>query len=245
MGCIYQIKNTITNDIYIGSALSFKKRKYYHIYDLTNKIHHSPILQNSWNKYGSDVFLFSVIEDVEDNSKLLSREQFWIDELNPRYNICKIAGNSMGVKRTQQARHNMSTAHKGRTLKERGHKVNCGCCICSRKIGANSPRYIQREIRKCKCGCGAEFETPINSKKIFVTGHNNGNKGKKRSKDAINNHRKKINKTILQFNLKNELINEWESIKIASKTLQIPQNGIINNCKGRRNTFKNFIWKYK
>jgi len=245
MGCIYQIKNTITNDIYIGSALSFKKRKYYHIYDLKNKKHHSSILQNSWNKYGCDVFLFSIIEDVPDNSNLITREQFWIDKLNPRYNISKTAGNCIGVKHTQQARFNMSVAQKGKSLKERGHKVNCDCCICSRKVGVDSPRYIQRETRICKCGCGIEFEVIITSKKRFVLGHNGSNKGKIRTKEEIEHQRKKISKSILQFSMENELLNEWESIKIASRTLSIDQRGIINNCKNRRNSFKNFIWKYK
>jgi hypothetical protein len=41
------------------------------------------------------------------------------------------------------------------------------------------------------------------------------------------------------------LIDEWKSISIASKTLNIPNSNIVNVCKGNRNTAKNFIWKYK
>ena len=245
MGSIYQIKNVITNDIYIGSALSFKKRKYYHIYDLKNKKHHSHILQNSWNKHGEDAFLFSIIEDVTNNSDLLIREQYWIDELNPRYNISKIAGSCFGVKHSPQSRLNMSISHKGKPLKEMGHKDNCECCICSRKDGVESPRYIKREIRYCKCGCGKQFEVIVTSNKKFVSGHNGPNKGKKKPKDAIETHRKKVSKPVLQFTLGNELINEWESIKIASEALKFYDSGIINNCKNRTKSFKNFIWKYK
>lgn len=42
----------------------------------------------------------------------------------------------------------------------------------------------------------------------------------------------------------NELIKEWESIKIITTTLKINPNGIINNCKNRTKCYKNFIWKY-
>lgn len=245
MGSIYQIKNIITNDIYIGSAVSYENRKYYHIYDLINNKHHSSILQNSWNKYGNDAFLFSIIEDVNDNSELLVREQYYIDKLSPKFNCSKIAGSPLGVKHTLQSRQNMSAAQRGRSLKDRGHKNNCKCCICSRKDGIESPRYIKREIRECKCGCGSAFEVKITSTKRYVSGHNGSNKGRKISEEEKEKRRKKINKPILQFTIENELINEWESIKIASKTLNIDQNGIIRNCKNRTKLYKNFIWKYK
>lgn len=245
MGTIYAIKNTITNDLYVGSALRFNNRKYYHIYDLENNKHHSPILQNSWNKYGSDAFVFSIIEDDINNSILLEKEQYWINKLHPRYNICKIAGSPIGIKHTQVSRNNMSASHKGKTLKEMGHKDNCKCCICSRKDGINSPRYLKREYRECQCGCGIKFEVIITSNKRFVSGHNGSNKGKKRSKESIDLHRKKISKPILQFTLENDFIKEWESIKTASKTIKIREDGIIRNCKNRTKSYKNYIWKYK
>lgn len=151
----------------------------------------------------------------------------------------------MGVKHTPQSKHNMSISHKGRPLKEMGHKIDCKCCICSRKDGTESPRYIEREIRECQCGCGTKFEVIKTSKKRFVSGHNGSNRGKKRSKEEIENQRKKISKPILQFTLENELIKEWESIKTAAKSLGVYEQCIIECCKNRKKSCKNFIWKYK
>lgn len=37
VGGIFKITDFITNDNYIGSVLSFEKRKYYRIYDLKQK----------------------------------------------------------------------------------------------------------------------------------------------------------------------------------------------------------------
>ena len=65
---IYQIKNLINNKIYIGSSCSLKKgiknRWYWHINKLNSNSHYSSHLQNSWNKYKSSNFEFSVLEII-------------------------------------------------------------------------------------------------------------------------------------------------------------------------------------
>lgn len=245
MKCIYKIVNKITEECYVGSALNFYKRKYYHIYDLKNQKHHSPILQNSWNKYGSDVFDFIVIEEIEKDDNLLIREQYWINILKPKYNISKIAGSPLGVKHTLQSRINMSNAHKGKTLKEMGHSETCNCCICDRKTGQNSPRYIKREMRECFCGCGKQFEVPLNSQKKFISGHNKPSLGKKRTKEQIESQKEKVRKKIIQLTENNDYICEWDGVVIASKKLNINVNKIIDCLKNRRESFKNFKFKYK
>lgn len=148
MKCIYKIVNKLTNECYVGSALNFYKRKYYHLYDLKKQKHHSPVLQNSWNKYGNDVFEFIVIEEIDISKNLIIREQFWIDKLNPKFNIAKIAGSPLGVKHTLQSRINMSNAHKGKSLKEMGHKNGCNCTVCTPRKKEQHPNFGKnREIR--------------------------------------------------------------------------------------------------
>lgn len=169
---IYKILNKVTADFYIGSAVNFSTRRSVHLHWLKKNQHHSPILQNSWNKHGEDAFEFIMIELVEDKTKLIEREQFYIDTLKPRYNCNLVAGSPLGVKHTEESRLNMSKAHKGLTKEQRGHKVDCNCCFCKRPKGKDNPRYIAREIRSCVCGCKTEFEVMINSTKKYVSGHN-------------------------------------------------------------------------
>ena len=114
--CIYKIQNLITNEIYVGSALNFQKRKWSHLHKLRHNKHHSPILQNSWNKNGEINFNFIVIEEVDIKENLIIREQYYIDTLLPKYNCSKIAGSPLGVKHTLQSRLNMSKSHLGKTL---------------------------------------------------------------------------------------------------------------------------------
>ena len=104
---IYQIKNKINNKSYIGSSSRLKLRWNRHLTDLKCNVHHSLALQRAFHKYGYDNFEFIILENCEE-SKLLEKEQYYLDTLNPKYNICKIAGNCAGVK------HSIETIEKRR-----------------------------------------------------------------------------------------------------------------------------------
>ena len=92
MGVIYSILNKVNNKRYIGSAINFKTRKKLHLYRLRHDFHHSILLQRAWEKYGEENFQFLILEDVDENYKLLEREQWWLDNTPNEYNICKVAG---------------------------------------------------------------------------------------------------------------------------------------------------------
>lgn len=98
---VYIIRNLTNNHIYIGSSSNLSLREKHHFKHLYEGKHHSRYLQNAFNKYGRDEFEFSIILYC-DNSNLLIYEQLYIDALNPEYNICKIAGSSLGVKRSKE-----------------------------------------------------------------------------------------------------------------------------------------------
>ncbi len=191
MKAIYKIENQITKDCYIGSSINFAYRKWIHLKRLREGKHHSAILQNSWNKHGEESFSFSILEIVDDENTLINREQFYIDTINPRYNISKIAGSPLGVKHSYEARMNMSIAHKRNDYKS-NHKSNCVCTICSRKVGAEHPRYKSREQRFCKCGCGNSFICMATSNKQFINGHNKSQLGRKRTLEQIEKQKQSL-----------------------------------------------------
>lgn len=87
---------------YIGSAINIKARWARHRCDLKNNVHHSIILQRSWNKYGENDFVFNIIEECNIDN-LIVREQYYLEKLLPVYNICRNAGNCKGVKYSSES----------------------------------------------------------------------------------------------------------------------------------------------
>lgn len=113
---IYKITNIITNKVYIGSSVNLNSRKTTHFSTLRKGIHKNPKLQNSYNKYGENAFIFEVLEYVNDNNSLLDREQFYINKYNSvteGYNILEKAGNSLGYKHSPEVRELISKRQKG------------------------------------------------------------------------------------------------------------------------------------
>jgi group I intron endonuclease len=104
---IYKIKSNINNNFYIGSAIDFNKRSKEHINRLKNNKHENPRLQNHVNKYGITDLQFSILEVVMFKEDLIKREQFYINLLNPEFNICKIAGSHLGIKYSEDAKLKM------------------------------------------------------------------------------------------------------------------------------------------
>jgi group I intron endonuclease len=111
---IYQIKNTVTGKVYIGSAVDIDTRWYIHKRDLKNNKHHSYKLQNSINKYGIENFMFEIIEEC-DKKILIEREQYWIDatkSFEVGYNVAPTAGNCLGRKHSEETKNRMSNYWK-------------------------------------------------------------------------------------------------------------------------------------
>ena len=78
---VYIIVNIINKKVYVGSTTdSFKNRWKNHRKLLKKGIHPNNYLQNSWNKYTENMFVFSIIECIENTSiYILDREKYYIE----------------------------------------------------------------------------------------------------------------------------------------------------------------------
>lgn len=119
MSGIYKITNLVNGKIYIGSAKDIPNRWRVHKSDLSLQKHGSITLQRSWNLHGEKAFKFEFIEHVANITKLVEREQHWLDllkpyDLNIGYNILKIAGSRLGSKHTEEFKAKRSALYKGR-----------------------------------------------------------------------------------------------------------------------------------
>lgn len=104
---IYAIRNLANGKCYVGSSSDhIPKRWKLHKLMLEENRHHSTILQRAWNKYGENSFEFEIVERCSPE-ECINREQYYLDMLVPKYNICKFAGSPKGRKYTQKQRKTM------------------------------------------------------------------------------------------------------------------------------------------
>lgn len=75
---IYIIKNTETEMFYIGASLDYYRRISFHKSMLRNNKHTNKELQNDWNQYGKEKFIFRFIEDCVE-CDLRIRERYHIE----------------------------------------------------------------------------------------------------------------------------------------------------------------------
>jgi len=203
---IYKITNIINNKIYIGSAINFYKRFYLHLNMLNNNKHHSKYLQKSWNKYGKENFKFEILVKCPPEY-CIKLEQWFLNNLNTEYNICKTAGSLLGFKKSEESKLKQSMAIKGR----------------KQSLEHIRNKSIALKGRKC-----SELTKQITGARY---------RGIKRSKEFIDNWTLKKYKKVYQYDLNMNFIKEWNSIKEANefyKTTVISQccKHKLKTCKG-------------
>lgn len=116
---VYQIQSkTKPKRIYIGSAVNIYRRWNEHRRLLLLNQHHSPKLQNHYNKYGIDDLVFSILVDGLNEDRLLKAEQDFLDALNPFFNICPRAGNCLGMKLSKEAKAKISESNRRRIISQ-------------------------------------------------------------------------------------------------------------------------------
>ena len=88
---VFQVKNTVSGKVLLGSSLNLEGPLNAHRFMLTIGSHRNKQLQQEWDEYGEDNFVFEILETVEVpenpnfnlNDELTLLEQIWIEKLQP------------------------------------------------------------------------------------------------------------------------------------------------------------------
>ena len=67
--CVYQIKNLENNKVYIGETIRGELRWKRHLADLRRNRHPNKLLREDFDKYGEEVFEWSILKEFEDEDK--------------------------------------------------------------------------------------------------------------------------------------------------------------------------------
>jgi group I intron endonuclease len=221
---IYKITSP-SGKIYIGQTSNLRKRYYYYLTGF-NSIKEQTRLYNSFLKYGILNHIFEIIEECE-IEKLDEREIYWgefYDVLGKNGLVCRL-GNGKG-KCSEETKQKMITKLTGRK---------------------QSKETIEKRIKKLKGRIASKEEKENKSKSKLEYFKNNeftwGNKISESKKEKTNNEF--LKKSVLQYDLKGNFIQEWPSIKEASIKLEINNGCISANLKGRQKRAGKYIFKYK
>ena len=103
---IYKIENLITKDCYIGSSLVIEVRKNQHFNSLSRGKNNSIFLQAAYDKYGINNFTFEIIE-ICNKDVLIEKEQYYLDNIVPLYNMCKKAYSTEGRKVSEETKNKL------------------------------------------------------------------------------------------------------------------------------------------
>ena len=105
---VYKITNTVTGDFYIGSSKNIENRWINHKCPSTWKRHPNNPMYLDIQKYGTDKFVFEILEEVE-ITHLKEKEQRFIEKMHPTYNSYNAKGLDVDKYDNQLCRYNSET----------------------------------------------------------------------------------------------------------------------------------------
>jgi len=231
---IYKITNLVNNKIYIGSAIRIDRRFYAHKSQLNKNCHVNRHLQNAWNQHGPESFAFERLEKVKSKSKLIEREQYYLDTLlyaqeflkkedvrfsELGYNLNPTAGSNLGVKYSEESKKKMGEWERTPEMREKLSTIN-----------------------------KERFADPILREKLKTSMIDFYKKNPGRIKSGDKNG---MAKPIYQYNFTSGLlIRKWDFANQIFSETQWTLQSIRENCNLKKNkhgeviAFKDYIWSY-
>lgn len=219
---VYKIGFFGTDGFYIGSTTeSFNIRFLRHFRNLKSNSHCNKILQRAYCKYNE---MYLEILEVCEPEQCIVKEQYYIDKLKPKYNICKLAGNTLGVKPSKKA------------LELSSKKVDMF------NLEGNLIQTFQsrREANRKTGICDSCIAQAIKNKGI-ASGFQFRNHGEFTKLPKYENP---LTHKVLVYNKFGVFIKQYPSILKASKEMNIPVGNICKHLKNHTRLCYGYVFKY-
>lgn len=223
MSCgIYKFENLINHKIYIGQSVELEEQYQRHRYHYEKKDVNKRLYQAFW-KYGWDKFSYEVIEYCLPE-ELDEKEIYYIqlyDSYNNGYNATK--GGKSGANHPSKSVQQFDL--DGNFIKE----------FPSMSLAAEEVGISPNILTKCCQGktdhCGLYQ---------WKYSDDDNHTIKQLSNKEVSLYERKI----LQYDLKKNLLNVYNSMDEATKQTNVAKSSICNVCKGKKNTAGGYIWRY-
>jgi hypothetical protein len=206
----------------------------------------------SW-KVDKSILIKEIVDDsFESRNQALEYEaniikQHIKNKLNRNYNIPGNEFCNLGKKFTDEHRLKLKISHLGKKLtklqKEKISKANIG-----RIVTDTTKLKISNAISGIKRTDETKSKISVKLKEIFSNKINHPFYKKSLTDTHKKNLRNSVKykcKPVIQFDLNNNFIKEYDSTTMASNDTMISKVDIRRVCNGIRNTAGGYIWKYK
>lgn len=154
---LYRIRNTINGRKYLGTASVFRGRFGDHVAKLRKGVHFNWRLQEDFDRYGEDAFLFEIVAIIQDEKERVAFEQEAIGRaFGPKcYNLSIVCPpTNLGLKRSPETRARMSASFKGRVISaEAREKIRIAL------TGRKATPETRRKLRESHLGTKRSDET--------------------------------------------------------------------------------------
>lgn len=264
---IYCLKNEVNGKVYVGLSVDLARRLREH-YNLSQS-DKSNYLYNAIRKYGVDNFSVSILEITEDVNSLLNLEAKWIQELDScnkdkGYNVRIETGET--YKHSEETKLKISEARQGYVMPD-VHKAKLEHTFYKQGEVPNIDVIDKRRLALKQAwadGKFADVDFKANSGS-FIRGQKSPMKGKttadetklkqsiaKKGRawtDAQRAGRTLVDtcKKVYQFTLDNVYVDVFDSAKAVevSTNGEYKLPGVMKNCNGGSNYYKDFVFKYE
>lgn len=220
------IRPDMNKPFYVGKGISKRDRSKYG----RNQYWHNIVNKN--NGVFESKILF---EGLSENEALLKEREIELDLRNKGYilaNIaeCGVKAGTTGMKHSEESKRKISEGLKGHISPNKGKKMS------KESSEKKSKSMIGKKVR---LGIKDSEETRKKKSDTF----------KKRDIDWTYRNQmvsQKRRKPVLQYDLEDNFIKEWDSVQEFEDTTGLKSNGgICLCCQGKRKSVLGYKWKYK
>lgn len=251
---IYKI--TSPNDkIYIGKTVRFSSRMSSY---RCLRCKEQPYLYHSLSKYGFNNHKIEKIDKFTSNNNYAGgKEMFWIKSYMSNFkkypdmgglNLTDGGDGLTGYVPSEETRKKMSDKKKGKIPHNKG-----------KKMSPEAFKALQEGAKKHreKYGVHNRGKSMSDEQKKKVSESKKGstyNKGRVHTKSSIQKFKKNLEKArlskcnrraVLVFDLNNNFISKYETIKDCAKALGVNRTTVGRNLEGLQKSRKKYIFKYK
>ena len=244
---VYKITNLLNNMVYIGSSVEVERRWRQHKQASINENdhHYNYPLMEAFREFGINNFKFEVVETCNDYKEMIKAEHNWIikeDCVNPKgYNQTdntespmfdpEIAKKMSDTKREKYGKRVCEIDSNGNIISIWNSLAEAG-----EKTGLN--RFKISDV------CNGRRLTTGDRVFRFIDEGENILIPEVKANQVQTNRITKTSRKVGAYNANNELVASFDSLQLAAQFCGGDSSAIAAVCRGKRNTHKNYIWRY-